>query len=146
MKPTENKTLTFKEAFCAIYKCPPEDYTKRVLLRSFKWHAVLIGRILLALNSPSIRPAIEAVTLLEKAEDTEEVVLIANDYRYQLTQPSISRWVRSLKIRLGGSRMVSLYRQVKQEAAVLDAQSFSRPVKGDVIKDSAFQRPIIAQI
>jgi hypothetical protein len=108
MNQTKNAS-NFKEAFCAHFNCRPEDYVQKALFYVFYRHCVPISHILYSFRTVSIKQAIQAVEVLGRAADVDEVHWLINDYRYQLRLHHASSFVKLFKVRISGRRMLALF-------------------------------------
>ena len=104
---------TFKEAYCRHFHCAPGNFNRRVLWQCFYRHSLPLAPLLRLLEAPSMMRAMRAVDLIGEARTQKEVNAVVDRY-YDFIEHSGGFWVRLLRVRLSGRRVLRLYLRVCQ--------------------------------
>ena len=102
----------FKDLFCAYVHCAPEAYTREVLKRTLYPRAARLAGLGSWFCSPLCLGVIEEAGEAENSEELRDIIKL---YEYDI-QLHGGFWIRRLKFRVSGQRLLDLYGQVRHEA------------------------------
>lgn len=103
----------FKDLFCDYVRCAPEAYEREALKRTLYPRAARLTAVAHWLCSPVCLRVIEEAGEVENSEDLRDVMRL---YEYDIKAYG-GFWLRRLKFRVSGRRLLDLYARVQCHAA-----------------------------
>ena len=97
---------TFREAFCARYKCTAEEYALRVLWRTHHRRSLPLGRLIWGYNPGLYDADLEMIAAVADCQTAAELAAEVSDFRYH--HHSLGFWRKVLHVRVSGQRLVNL--------------------------------------
>ena len=102
----------FRDIFCGHVGCRPEDYMREALRRTLYPHAARFGCLARWLCSPLCERLIEDAGSTTSSEGLRDVIRL---YEYDVHLCG-GFWVRSLRFRVSGQRLLNLHAEVRCQA------------------------------
>jgi hypothetical protein len=108
---------SFRNMFCARFRCQEKDFVNKVLWRCLYPHAAPFILLFCDRHSPLVKQTVETIEEAGFATSAEDVLTSIENYHYTLRFFG-SFWNRTFKIRLSGRRLLKLYSTVTRDRAV----------------------------
>ncbi|MGZ4971389.1 MAG: hypothetical protein ACXWDN_01410 [Limisphaerales bacterium] len=112
--------LPFKDAFCACYKCKPEEFQQKAADFCLYPRARILWRFL---DLVGARTTLGATTLLELAGQTrseEDLCDVIKEYHHDLYR-HVGWPAKLLGLRISTERLLALYRNVRSMEVISNA-------------------------
>jgi len=103
---------TFKEVFCAHFKCAPENYAREALSRSLYPQARTIWKVFDLAGGPAVRAANTFIELAGQTQSKEDLLDVITEYRDDI-KPHAGFMADLFKLRVSIDRLIALHDLVR---------------------------------
>lgn len=139
-KSQDPQFATFREAFCAYYRCRPEAFERKALWKGLYRHAVLLAIPIWLFNKRYFHKDLEVVRQFGNCRSSEEFTLVTGEFS---TTNRLERSIRRgfMRIRVSGTRLVDIHNRLSRYVKPHEGSTISGFVVKAAAMDAAPTRP-----
>ena len=109
-------TSTFKQVFCAHFRCAPEDFNRKALARCLYPHAGFVWKILDLTGGPAVLAAYSFIELAGQTKTKEDLLDVISEYREDI-KPHSGFLAQHFKVRVSIDRLIMLHDLIRSSPA-----------------------------
>ncbi len=104
---------TFKEQFCQAFRCRPEEFHRKLLMRTLYPHALPLAGFIFSKDAKAVAQTWDFLEDAGQACSESELRRVVNEYHYRLRLRG-GFCANRLRLRVSGRRLLSLYSRLNR--------------------------------
>ena len=112
---SEVRAKTFRALYCEVYRCRPEDFTRKMLWRSLHLRALPLALLIRMVRPRFFNLDLQLLEEVGNAEGPKDFLAAINGFR-QDCQTNNGFLHEDMRIRVSGKRLLSVFKKTKLKA------------------------------